>query len=93
MGLWAPPELHKQAQAAEQFLDSEVARVDQSGLVGRIERRVREDRAAAALLEASCVASMVVVGSRGRRPVSSTLLGSVSDQVSHHATCPVVVVP
>ena len=83
----------KQAKAAERFLDDQLAQVDESGLVGCIERRVQEQRASAALLEASGLASMVVVGSRGRRPVSNTLLGSVSDQVSHYATCPVVVVP
>jgi nucleotide-binding universal stress UspA family protein len=93
MGLWAPADLHKQAKAAERFLDDQLAQVDESGLVGCIERRVQEQRASAALLEASGLASMVVVGSRGRRPVSNTLLGSVSDQVSHYATCPVVVVP
>lgn len=93
MGLWAPAELHKQAQAAQRFLQGELARVDQSGLVAPIDGRVREAHAGAALLEAAGVASMVVVGSRGRRQVSRALLGSVSDQISHYATCPVVVVP
>lgn len=36
-------------------------------------------------------AAMIVVGSRGRGPVASLLLGSVSVSVSKHATCPVVV--
>lgn len=36
-------------------------------------------------------ASMIVLGSRGRGPVSSLLLGSVSVALSRHATCPVVV--
>jgi nucleotide-binding universal stress UspA family protein len=44
-----------------------------------------------ALIAASHQASMVVLGSRGRGPVASTFLGSVSVTVLRHATCPVVV--
>lgn len=45
-----------------------------------------------ALLEASNDAAMIVVGSRGRGPVASLVLGSVSVAVSRLARCPVVVV-
>lgn len=47
---------------------------------------------AGALIEASEVATVVVVGSRGRGRLASGLLGSTSYSVTAHATCPVVVV-
>lgn len=37
-------------------------------------------------------ADLIVVGSHGRSTVGRFLLGSVSDHVVHHATCPVLVV-
>lgn len=45
-----------------------------------------------AMLDLGERAAMIVVGSRGRGPVASLLLGSVSVTVSKHAACPVIVV-
>lgn len=46
-----------------------------------------------ALAAASREADLVVVGTHGRGPVRSFLLGSVSLSVIKHAACPVVVMP
>jgi nucleotide-binding universal stress UspA family protein len=35
---------------------------------------------------------LIVIGSRGLSAIQSFLLGSVSDKVSHHAHCPVLIV-
>jgi len=54
---------------------------------------VIRDHPAAALTAWASSAQMLVVGSRGRHALVGTLLGSVSQAVLHHATCPVAVVP
>jgi nucleotide-binding universal stress UspA family protein len=43
------------------------------------------------LLEMAGVANMIVLGSRGRGPVASLLMGSVSVALVRHATCPVLI--
>ena len=45
------------------------------------------------LVAASRDADMLVVGSRGSGGFAKLRLGSVSSQVVHHASCPVVVIP
>ncbi len=79
-------------QAAEELLAraAEVARTEAPE--APIETHVSEGPAASALLEASTDAEMLVVGSRGMGGFRELLLGSVSAQCAHHATCPVVIV-
>ncbi|MFL6161427.1 MAG: universal stress protein [Jatrophihabitantaceae bacterium] len=45
------------------------------------------------LIGASLAQQLLVVGSHGRHAMAGTLLGSVSQGVLHHASCPVAVVP
>ncbi len=49
-------------------------------------------RPSEALIEAARDADLLVVGSRGRGGFVGLVLGSVSQQLSHHAPCPLVIV-
>jgi nucleotide-binding universal stress UspA family protein len=58
----------------------------------RCEGTTLEGQPAEVLLQEARDASLIVVGNRGRGGFTSLLLGSVSQQVVHHAPCPVLVV-
>jgi nucleotide-binding universal stress UspA family protein len=77
---------------ARTILDTTVAAVDARGLPP-IESKLVPGGAAQALIAEAKGATLVVVGSRGRGGFTSLLLGSVSQQVAHHAPCPVVIIP
>ncbi len=57
-----------------------------------VSRRVVEGHPAQVLIDAAAGADLLVVGSRGRGGFVGMLLGSVSEHVSAHAPCPVLVV-
>jgi nucleotide-binding universal stress UspA family protein len=54
---------------------------------------VIRDHAVDGLVAASAAQHLLVVGAHGRHALAGTLLGSVSQGVLHHATCPVAVIP
>ncbi|HET6708037.1 universal stress protein, partial [Amycolatopsis sp.] len=58
----------------------------------QVERRVEHDKPRSRLLSASHGAQLVVVGSRGRGGFTGLVLGSTSQALLHHASCPVMVV-
>jgi nucleotide-binding universal stress UspA family protein len=79
-------------QQAERVVQDALSAVgaDDSGPV--VKRLVVARDPAKTLIEMSREADMVVVGSRGRGGFRGLLIGSVSQQVVHHAHCPVLVV-
>ncbi len=55
--------------------------------------QVITEHAVVGLVLASTAQCLLVVGNHGHHAMAGTLLGSVSQGVLHHATCPVAVVP
>jgi nucleotide-binding universal stress UspA family protein len=69
---------------------SEAARLDPEV---ECEAEAAHGHAPAVLLDAADAGDVIVVGTRGHGGFVGLLIGSVSQQVSHHAPCPVVIVP
>ena len=76
----------------EEILDAAVTSLERPGL--SVERAVLHGRPATLIVERATEfrSELVVIGSRGRGPLTSMLLGSVSAEVVDHAPCPVLVV-
>jgi nucleotide-binding universal stress UspA family protein len=77
---------------AEALMERELAALGDEAVGVDVERAIVEGAAAPALIDAAEGSDLLVVGSRGRGGFSGLLLGSVSQQCSHHARCPVVIV-
>lgn len=89
--LTLPPAVEVEHEA-RRLLDAAVGSAA-AGAGTQVEPILVCDSAARALIDTAKGADMVVVGSRGRGEFAGLLLGSVSQKVLHHASCPVVVIP
>jgi nucleotide-binding universal stress UspA family protein len=76
--------------AGEKLLEELLAEQDVAGI--EVHRTVRSGGAAGVLCQAARDADLAVVGARGLGGFRGLLLGSVTQQVVAHASCPVVVV-
>jgi nucleotide-binding universal stress UspA family protein len=77
---------------AEEVLREAVERVRGDHPAITVQTAVVEGPPARVLVEMSADADLLVVGSRGLGGFSGLLLGSVSQQCTHRARCPVTVV-
>lgn len=93
-GGWSPPHEIREAihRHAQEELDAAEAALRQSMPGLRVGTVLREGDARQVLLELSRDAACLFVGSRGRGPIASLLLGSVGVAVARAAACPVFVI-
>jgi nucleotide-binding universal stress UspA family protein len=86
-----PATLEAFRNRAEQIADEAAATVRRLHPSVEVEALCGAGQAADVLLAQAADAELIVVGRRGLGGFRSLLLGSVSQQVVHHASCPVVV--
>jgi nucleotide-binding universal stress UspA family protein len=80
------------SETAKEALTTSISEVLGSDPGVEVESEVVEGNAPLVLLEKSATADLLVVGSRGHGAFAGMLLGSVSQHVTAHAKCPVVVI-
>ncbi|MFI2200474.1 universal stress protein [Streptomyces sp. NPDC020192] len=91
---WSAPavDMDVDENEARQAMRQELTDVLGADAAGSVRTHVVHGNPADVLLRAGEGAEAVVVGSRGRGGFARALLGSVSQHVSQHASCPVVIV-
>ena len=82
---------HEAEELAQAWLDDLVA-ATAARTTASVSGVLASGSPAGHILDLSAEATMVVVGNRGRGGLRSAVLGSTSQQIAHHAQCPVVVV-
>jgi nucleotide-binding universal stress UspA family protein len=101
IGYWGSPVLYpgdadlaeQGRKVAQEETDSVLEKIGPGSRPSSVTVRAVVGLPAEALLEAAVDADLLVVGSRGADGFNRLVMGSVSTQVTHHAPCPVVVIP
>lgn len=91
---WVPTAIDREALYEE--VDAELEAAVEEVVAGRdvvVKRHVIDGSPAELLTEFSTAADLVIVGTRGRGGFAGMLLGSTSQVVLAHSTCPVMTVP
>jgi nucleotide-binding universal stress UspA family protein len=92
---WAPAsvDLDEYRKLAESALGKTIESSGAAEAGVEVTPILREGHPVDVLLGEAGKADLLVVGTRGLGELKGLLLGSVSQQVAHQATCPVVIVP
>ncbi len=86
-----PPDIEREVQKLQSDVVASVQdRIDAAGI--SVSQTIERGRAADVLVRVSEGADMLVVGNRGRGGFRGLRLGSVSQQIAQHASCPVMIV-
>ena len=80
-------------EAAQEETDSVLKQLDDGARPASVVVRAVTGLPAEELLKASANADMLVIGARGTGGFNRLRMGSVGTQLTHHARCPVVVMP
>nr|MBU6202556.1 universal stress protein [Acidobacteriota bacterium] len=91
LGVSMLPSTEEMNASADRLLREVMRKVEVDGSI--VTSRVLRGAPSTALLAAARSADLLVIGRRGHGGFMGLLLGSVAQQVVHHAPCPVVVVP
>lgn len=91
---WLPTAVDRDSVLADVRAGLDVA-VEKAceGRAVKVRKHALDGNAAALLSEFSTAVDLIVVGTRGRGGFAGLLLGSTSQAVLNHSTCPVMVVP
>ena len=92
MGFAAYVPIEEISAAAKSVVEQVMKSVEEFVGKTKVSTKISRGPAAATLLEAAKDAELLVVGRRGHGGFMGLLLGSVAEQVAHHAPCPVVIV-
>ncbi|MFJ8787116.1 universal stress protein [Streptomyces sp. NPDC102476] len=91
---WPPPEdpSFDWEDNARKILTETIDRITGPDHPAAIHTRVVQGHPAGVLLNEAKDAALLVVGNRGHGGFSEALLGSIGQHLTHHATCPVLIV-
>jgi nucleotide-binding universal stress UspA family protein len=92
-GVSIVPDWRETVRAEERLLNEALSMWPEKFPEVPVVREVTPESAAKALVKASDLAELLVVGARRRQGVLGMALGSVNHALLHHARCPVVLVP